>query len=329
MQIFANLLHDETFKIVVGAPGNELLVIKFIEMLIPGKKIRELTNLDKENHGLVLSDKNTTFDLFCTSEEGEQFIVEMQFSSQATFKERMLVYATYPIRMQMDKRLKEAAKLARGNEEAMKARGRKHDKMNYGLHPIYVISLLNFSLQHDSNEALEEGMISRYSIRNDNDGELMTEALHFIFLELGRLGLRKRDFAKCMTPLQKMAYSLKYMHELDAAPKGFDDEFLLMLYKASELTGMTQEQRRQYDRAMTTIIDIIAQQEYAREEGLAEGLKRGQRQGLNEGRQEGRAEGAELKSEEIARKMIADNVPYSTIALYTGLSDAKIRSLME
>ena len=64
---------------------------------------------------------------------------------------------------------------------------------------------------------------------------------------------------------------------------------------------------------MTTKIDIIAQQDYAREEGLAEG----------------RAEGAEFKSEEIARKMIADNVPYSTVALYTGLSDAKIRSLME
>ena len=267
MQIFANLLHDETFKIVVGAPGNEPLVIKFIEMLIPGKKIRE----------------------------------------------------------QMDKRLKEIEKLASGDEGDYDVRGRKPDKMYYGLNPIYVISLLNFSLPHENKEALEERMISRYSIRNDRNGELMTEALHFIFLEMGRLGLRKRDYAKCRTPLQKMAYSLKYMHELGAAPAGFDDEFQRMLYKASELAGMTQEQRRQYDRAMTTKIDIIAQQDYAREEGLAEGLKRGQRQG----RQEGRAEGAELKSEEIARKMIDSNLPYETIRLCTGLSDAKIRSLME
>ena len=149
----------------------------------------------------------------------------------------------------------------------------------------------------------------------------MTEALHFIFLELGRLGLRKRDYAKCRTPLQKVACSLKYMHELSAAPEGFDDEFQRMLYKASELSGMTQEQRRQYDRAMTTKIDIIAQQDYAREEGLAEGRA--------EGRTVGRAEGAELKSEEIARKMIDSNIPYETIRLCTGLSDAKIRSLME
>ena len=38
---FANLLYDETFKIVIGAPGNEPLIIKLIEMLIPGKKIIE------------------------------------------------------------------------------------------------------------------------------------------------------------------------------------------------------------------------------------------------------------------------------------------------
>ena len=70
---FANILFDETFKIVMGAPGNDPLLIKIIELLLPGKQIRTLQRLDKENHGFVFSDKNTTFDLFCTSEAGEQF----------------------------------------------------------------------------------------------------------------------------------------------------------------------------------------------------------------------------------------------------------------
>ena len=107
--------------------------------------------------------------------------------------------------------------------------------------------------------------MSRYSIRNDRNGELMTDALHFIYLELGRLGIRKDDDSRCVTNLQKMAYSLKYMHDLQAPPKGFDDEFQRLLYKAGELSGMTQQQRRQYDIAMTTKIDIIAQQDYARD----------------------------------------------------------------
>ncbi len=42
----------------------------------------------------MISDKNTTFDLFCTSEAGEQFIVEMQFAEQETYRERMLFTAT-------------------------------------------------------------------------------------------------------------------------------------------------------------------------------------------------------------------------------------------
>lgn len=310
MERYVNLLHDELFKIVFGAPGNEPLLIKMIELLLPGKKIRELTRLDKENHGLVLSDKNTTFDLFCTSEEGEQFIVEMQFSGQATFKDRMLVYATYPIRAQMDKRLRDAEQLeAEPDEKSGTGIGKKLDKMDYGLHPIYVISLLDFSLRHSSADALEEGLLSRYSIRNDRNGELMTDALHFIYLELGRLGIRKDDDSRCVTNLQKMAYSLKYMHDLQAPPKGFDDEFQRLLYKAGELSSMTQQQRRQYDIAMTTKIDIIAQQDYAREEGRAQGRAEGRK----EGRKEGRAEAissihAALRSKGFSPEEIAEIV---------------------
>ena len=151
----ANLLYDETFKIVIGAPGNEPLIIKLIEMLIPDKKIVELTNLDKENHGLVFSDKNTTFDLMCESETGERFIVEMQFKGHKTFKERMLVYSTYPVRMQMDKRLR-----------ALEGSPDGQDRMDYSLHPIYIISLLNFSLTHENEGVLEDGLVSRYDIRS-------------------------------------------------------------------------------------------------------------------------------------------------------------------
>ena len=60
---YANILYDESFKLVVGAPGNERLLAMLIELLIPGKRISRLIRLDKENHGLVFSDKNTTFDL--------------------------------------------------------------------------------------------------------------------------------------------------------------------------------------------------------------------------------------------------------------------------
>ena len=56
-QRYANILFDDAFKVVVCAPGNERLLIKLIETLIPEKSIMHLELQDKENHGLSLSEK--------------------------------------------------------------------------------------------------------------------------------------------------------------------------------------------------------------------------------------------------------------------------------
>ena len=101
MATFANILYDDAFKVVLTEPSNNRLLIKLVEFFLPGKTIQSLTLDDKEQHGLILSDKNCTFDLFCTTDKGERIIVEMQFLAQSSFQERMLYYATYPIRSQI------------------------------------------------------------------------------------------------------------------------------------------------------------------------------------------------------------------------------------
>ena len=247
------------------------------------------------------SDKKTTFDLFCTSEAGEQFIVEMQFAEQETYRERMLFYATYPLRAQMDARIRAVERLS----------GITRDRMDYSLHPVYVLSMLNFSLPHEGDKALEEGLVSRFSIRNDGNGEIMTDALHFIYLELGRLGRKKGEEALCRTPLERLAYSLKYMHMLDDRPEGFDDDLQQMLFTATELAGMTQEQRQEYDKTMTTKIDIIEQQETARKRGLEEGMEKGRLEGLLD----------------VAGKMRAEGLPAELICRMTGLSPEQVKAL--
>ena len=74
---------------------------RMIEVLLPGKKIRELVFRPTEQHGLALSDKISNFDAVCTSENGEMFIVEMQGLPQESYADRMLCYASFPIRMQL------------------------------------------------------------------------------------------------------------------------------------------------------------------------------------------------------------------------------------
>ena len=318
-QKYANILFDDAFKVVVCAPGNETLLAKIIELLIPGKTVIGLELKEKENHGLSVTDKITNFDLFCTSGTGEQFIVEMQFSPQNSYADRMLCYATYPIRTQLSKKLEER------REKAEK--GQSLDKMDYGLMPIYVISLLNFSIWHENDEILENGLVSRYAIRSDRNGELMTSALQFVYLELGRLKIRKNEPQKCRTLLEKFAFSLKYMHELPERPVNFEEDVLKMLYDAAEFANMPVERQSDYETVMRTELDIIAEKNYARETGLAEGLAEGRAQGLSEGRAEGLSEGRAQEKQDIAKKLLAMGLPVEQVAEGTGLSVKKVEAL--
>ena len=58
---YACILYDATFKIIVCNPRNEKLMIKIIELLLPGKHIESIDFIDKEQHGLEKYEKGVTF----------------------------------------------------------------------------------------------------------------------------------------------------------------------------------------------------------------------------------------------------------------------------
>ena len=129
---FACILYDATFKIVVCNPKNEELMIDIIELLIPGKHIDEIEFLNTEKHGLEINEKSLTFDMLCKDKQtGEEFLVEVQNRKEKSFAERMLSYSTYPIREQMERRVRETAEM------------KERKSMDYSLRPVYVLSLLS------------------------------------------------------------------------------------------------------------------------------------------------------------------------------------------
>ncbi|MBP5539601.1 MAG: PD-(D/E)XK nuclease family transposase [Bacteroidales bacterium] len=233
------------------------------------------------------------FDILCKDKEtGEEFIVEMQFGKQNTYRERMLVYATYPIRTQM------AEKMMRYNS------GESLDKMDYSLRPVYVLSFLNFALEHENEKALDadNGLISRYAVRNDNNGELMTDALHFVYVEMDRFPYKENEEDKCNTLLEKFVFSMKYMHTLKARPVSFTEDLLRLLYHATELGSMTIEQRERYEETMRNELDISLEKRYVKEEAFKEGLAEG-----------------EAKGREIAQKMLDEGLDAELILRLTGI----------
>lgn len=187
--------------------------------------------------------------------------------------------------------------------------------MDYSLKPVYVVSMVDFPLAHESEEAVENDYISRYELRNGRNGEVMTQSLNFVFLELARLKLRATEAEKCRGLLERFVFSLKYMHKLKAKPESFEDDLLERLFKATELASMTVTTRQNYDKIMRTELDRLAENAFAREQGMAKG------------KAEGLAEGKAEEKIAIARAMLAEKIEPALVAKCTGLTEKKVGQL--
>lgn len=296
---YANILNDDAFKVVIFTPGNEELLARMLEVIIPGKRIKQLEFRPTEQHGLALSDKISNFDAVCTSETGEMFIVEMQCLPQKSYADRMLCYASFPIRMQLAEKL-----------NAVRSGSRK--PMDYTLLPIYVVSFVSFQIMHVQGEnILQEGLISEYSVCSPKTGELMTDSLHFYYLELGRLNVSFGDHKQCKSLVEQLAYSMKYMDRLTERPSEFNDKLLTMLFDASEFAALGIDKQLKVTSIMRTELDRIAENNYAREEGHKQGF----------------AEGMEKQARQDAKKFKELGVGFSIIAEATGLSLEEISAL--
>ena len=95
---FINPFTDVGFKRIFGQEVNKDLLIDFLNDLLVGERhIKDIQFIDKEVLGNTVEDRNSIYDVYCTSDDGEQFIVEMQNRSQQNFRERALFYLSQAI----------------------------------------------------------------------------------------------------------------------------------------------------------------------------------------------------------------------------------------
>lgn len=74
------------------------------------------------------------------------------------------------------------------------------------------------------------------------------------------------------------------MHLLDAIPDGFDDPLVRSLMQASEYANLPIDKQRQYDKVMTTKLDIIAQNNWAIDQAVAQERQNREKDKINTAR---------------------------------------------
>ena len=259
---YINPLTDFGFKRLFGTEPNKNLLIDFLNVILPTQhRVKYLTYRSTENLGNTPLDRKAIFDLYCESEKGEKFIVEMQKAKHNYFKDRSIYYSSFPIQEQAEK-----------------------GDWNYKLDPVYNIGILDFIFDEDKND---DNFLHIVELK-DQDCQVFYEKLKFIYLELPKF---KKSIEQLSDHFDKWLFLLKHLPDLEEPPLPLQENVFMQLFEVAQIAGFSQAERDAYENSLKYYRDMNGVIETAREEGLAQGLAQGLQEGKAQGLQEGKAQG--------------------------------------
>jgi predicted transposase/invertase (TIGR01784 family) len=291
---YINPFTDYGFKRLFGEEPNKDLLLDFLNELLREEQgeIKELTYLKNENLASTELNRKAIFDLYCTNDKGEKFIVELQKTKQKFFKDRTVYYATFPIREQA----------VTGSE------------WSFELKKVYTIAILDFVFDEDESEPDK----LRYDVKLSDieTHKVFYDKLTFIYLEMPKFN---KTIEQLETRYDKWLFILKNLHKLDRIPDKLRESIFLKLFETAEIAKFTQQEYMEYEDSLKYYRDIKNSLDTAREEG--------RELGIEVGKEIGREEGERRKQMEIALKMKQAGISIDEIAVFTGLTKDIISKL--
>jgi len=255
---YINPYTDFGFKKLFGTELNKDLLISFLNALFNDEKriIQDVQYLNAEQLGDGYGDRRAVFDVYCITEDGSRFIVEMQKAEQEYFKDRSIYYATAPIREQAPK-----------------------GKWDYHLEGVYTIGVLNFVFPN--NEYPADSYIHEVKLKDTEDNHIFYDKLTFVYLEMPK-------FNKCedelVTMFDKWMFALRNLSRLLERPAALQERIFKRLFEQAEIAQFTPEERREYQESVKDYWDYYSTMKTAHKKGKAEGLAEGEAKGRAEER---------------------------------------------
>ena len=315
---FINPFTDMGYKRIFGQEATKDLLIEFLNDLLVGEKqIKDIRFLDKELIPEFEGDRGVIYDIYCTTEEGEHLIVEMQNKPQARFRERALYYLSNTVVRQ----------------------GAKGAEWKFNLKAVYGIFFMNFNLK-DASPKLKRNIM----LQDTETHETFSDKLRFIFIELPCFKKTEED---CKTDFERWIYVLKNMEILERMPFKARKAAFEKLEKITDIAALSKEDRMKYDESIKVYRDYLVTIEGAVEEGLAKGMAKGLAQGMEkgmakgfekglaqgiekgiaQGMKKGMEKGMEKGRVEVARNMKSRGMSFELIAEITHIPISDIENL--
>ena len=286
---FINPFTDFGFKRIFGQEISKEILIDFLNLLLNGEQsIVSLRFKNPELQPDIKDKRRVVFDLYCESDNGTEFIVEMQAARQEFFYDRGLYYQS----------------------RALAEQGNKGKDWQYDLKPVYGIFFMDFIMHENSKFRTDVALMDMET------GKVFNNRLRQIFLEMPRF---TKEANECENDYERWLYLIKNMHMLKRMPFNAQRAVWDKLLDIADVAALNETEYKEYQEALKNYRDYHAGINFAKKEGMLEGEQRGLIKGEKRG--------AQKKQLEIARNLKKDSMPIELIHKYTGLSAEEIQKL--
>jgi len=292
---YFNPFTDFGFKKLFGEEATKDLLLDFLNSVLHDEEgvITSLEFSKNEHLGKMELDRRVVFDIYCTNERGEKFIVEMQKARQTFFKDRSLFYATVPIQEQS---------ISGGS-------------WNFKLKAVYSISILDFLLDEKSTNAK---FFSKIKLLDTDTKQVFSNKLTFVYIEMPNFEKLQDDLTN---QFEKWLFLLKHLPRLQSLPAKMQEKIFKKVMDVAKLANLKRDERFAYERSLKSYRDLQNVKDTYFEEGEIKGEIKGRIAGKVEGKIEGKIEAAIN-----ARKQ---GLPLDVIAAFTQISEPELSRIFK
>jgi len=288
---YFNPFTDFGFKKLFGEEATKDLLLDFLNSVLHDEEgvITSLEFSKNEHLGKMELDRKVVFDIYCTNERGEKFIVEMQKARQTFFKDRSLFYATFPIQEQS---------ISGGS-------------WNFKLKAVYSISILDFLLDEKSTNAK---FFSKIKLLDTDSKQVFSNKLTFVYIEMPNFEKLQDDLTN---QFEKWLFLLKHLPRLQSLPAKMQEKIFKKVMDVAKLANLKRDERFAYERSLKSYRDL----QNVKDTYFEEGEIKGEIKGRIEGKIEGKIEAAIN-----ARKQ---GLPLDVIAAFTQISESELSRIFK
>ena len=290
---------DRVFKLLLTSPDSKPVLIDLISAII-GQKVSNVEVRNNEVPPEDTDEKAERLDVNCVTDDGSQVDLEMQASrieevsdgNHQNLKGKSIYYLC-------------------DLHSSQSAKGkRRYDK----LARTYQVTFCSYTVFPERVDYL-----NTYKLCNVQDGELLSDAIQIVFVELSKLKEIIKKSVSDMTDMEKWAVFFQYASEPTeraTVNKVIESKEALQMAGDLLMSISKDERERAVFRSRRMYQTDLAS-------NLATAEDRGERRGIEIGERRG----AQNRSIEIARRMLHAGETVEKTVLYSGLTAEEVEAL--